>query len=406
MLDRDFIITSLQSWDIEIGSTIKNTALEISKTNKVLYVNPPLDIASRIRNIFRKGGLPSSFRHRIDVIHHETSPLRQINDNMWVLDCPFTLLSINKFPIILFDIFNRINNKKIGAWILKQAADLNFRNYVHLIDTDIFRSQYLKEYIHPQISIYYRRDYVIGFPYWRKHGPRLEENLVRKSDIVLANSTYFVEQLRPFNSCIYVLNTGVDLNLYDASRQWNKPTDLHSIPFPIIGYTGAIIESRLDSSLIYHIAELLPEYNFAFVGPEDEHFQKHSLHKLENVYFLGRKEITELPQYIQYFDVCINPQILNLITEGNYPLKIDEYLAMGKPVVATSTHTMRDVFNTCTHLATTLPEWVKALNVAVGEANNSELQKSRIAFAHTHSWEFSINKIYQAIKDYENKNTL
>ena len=36
---RDFIITSLQTWDIEIGSTIKNTALEISKQNRVLYIN-------------------------------------------------------------------------------------------------------------------------------------------------------------------------------------------------------------------------------------------------------------------------------------------------------------------------------------------------------------------------------
>lgn len=39
MKNRDFIITSLQPWDIEIGSTIKNTALEISKNNRVLYIN-------------------------------------------------------------------------------------------------------------------------------------------------------------------------------------------------------------------------------------------------------------------------------------------------------------------------------------------------------------------------------
>ena len=32
---RDFIITSLQTWDIEIGSTIKNTALEISINGKI-----------------------------------------------------------------------------------------------------------------------------------------------------------------------------------------------------------------------------------------------------------------------------------------------------------------------------------------------------------------------------------
>ena len=45
---KDFIITSLQTWDIEIGSTIKNTALEISKQNRVLYINTPMDYSTRL----------------------------------------------------------------------------------------------------------------------------------------------------------------------------------------------------------------------------------------------------------------------------------------------------------------------------------------------------------------------
>jgi hypothetical protein len=50
---KDFIITSLQTWDIEIGSTIKNTALEISKQNRVLYINTPMDYSTRpIRRLF------------------------------------------------------------------------------------------------------------------------------------------------------------------------------------------------------------------------------------------------------------------------------------------------------------------------------------------------------------------
>ena len=88
---RDFIITSLQTWDIEIGSTIKNTALEISKQNRVLYINTPMDISIRLRGNRQS---PSYIR-RMAVIKGETSPLRQINANMWVLDCPFMLFSAN-----------------------------------------------------------------------------------------------------------------------------------------------------------------------------------------------------------------------------------------------------------------------------------------------------------------------
>lgn len=400
----DFIITSLQSWDIEIGSTIKNTALEISKQHRVLYVNPPMDIASRLKIAIGKGELSPTSRRQIEVIKGKSSPIRQVNENLWILDCPFIIHSVGQLPKWLFDILNRQNGKRIGNWILKQAAILNFKEYIHLIDTDLFRSLHLKQYIRPEISIYYRRDYVIGFPYWRKHGPRCEETLVRTSDIVLANSSHFAEQLRPWNANTHVLNTGVDLELYDASKVFSKPADLQDISSPIVGYTGAIIESRLDSSLLYEIIRKLPNYNFVFVGPEDEHFKNHPLHRLKNVYFTGRKEVRELPEYIRYFDVCINPQVLNPITDGNYPLKIDEYLALGKPVVATATHTMRDVFAKHTHLAITPDEWISALETAIRESSDMELKQKRISFAHTHSWGHSVEIIYKAIHSHYQDN--
>ena len=399
----DFIITSLQSWDIEIGSTIKNTASEIAKKHRVLYLNPPMDIATRLRIAAGKGPLSPTGHRQLEVIQSKSAPLRQINENLWVLDCPFIIHSVGQLPTWLFNCLNRRNCKKIGNWIVQQADVLGFKDYTHLIDTDLFRSLHLKEYICPAISIYYRRDYVIGFPYWRKHGPRCEEMLVRQSDIVLANSSYFAEQLRPLNRHTYVLNTGVNLELYDATRHWDKPTDMQNIPSPIVGYTGAIIDSRLDSELLYNIARQLPDYSFIFVGPEDEHFQKHLLHNLKNVFFTGRKEVEELPKYIQHFDICINPQILNSITDGNYPLKIDEYLAMGKPIVATSTHTMRSIFAGHTHLAVSTEEWIIALKAAANEAGNPKLANARIAFAHTHSWGHSVQTIYNAITGYVTK---
>ena len=115
---KDFIITSLQTWDIEIGSTIKNTALEISKQNRVLYINTPMDYSTRLKG---NKQAPSYIR-RMSVIKGEASPLRQINKNMWVLDCPFTLLSVNFLPAPLFNFFNRQNNRRIGRWIVQQAA--------------------------------------------------------------------------------------------------------------------------------------------------------------------------------------------------------------------------------------------------------------------------------------------
>lgn len=396
---KDFIITSLQTWDIEIGSTIKNTALEISKQNRVLYINTPMDLSVRLRG----NKQAPAYVRRMSVIKGDVSPLRQINENMWVLDCPFTLLSVNFLPAPLFNFFNRWNNRRIGQWIVKQAALLGFKDYIHLIDTDIYRSRYLKEYIHPALSIYYRRDYIIGEAYWRKHGTRLEPELAASADIVLANSTRFAAELQAYNPETYPIETGVNLELYDASRSYETPSDMKDIPHPIVGYMGTVNSTRLDGDLLYDIIRQRPDYSFVFTGPEDDGFRQHRIHTLKNVHFLGRKNVEELPAYINAYDVCINPQMINDITDGNYPLKIDEYLAMGKPTVATSTHTMRDIFADHTHLATNCEEWLTAIDTAVSEAGNQELAQQRVAFAETHSWGHSVKKIYGIIENFKKK---
>ncbi len=393
---RDFIITSLQTWDIEIGSTVKNTALEISKLNRVLYINTPMDISIRLRGNRQS---PSYIR-RMAVIKGEASPLRQINANMWVLDCPFMLFSANFLPAPLFNIVNRRNNARIARWIVEQAAALGFKDYIHLIDTDIYRSRYLKEYIHPAVSIYYRRDYVIGEAYWRRHGTRLEPELAASADLVLANSTRFAAELQAYNPHTYPIETGVNLTLYNPAKEHGTPDDVQNIPHPIIGYMGTVNSTRLDGELLYQIISRRPDYSFVFTGPEDDGFRRHRVHSLKNAYFTGQKKVDELPAYIAAYDVCINPQTVNDITDGNYPLKIDEYLAMGKPTVATSTHTMRSIFARHTHLATNPEEWLRAIDRAVTEAEDKALATQLIAFAETHSWGHSVKKIYEIIDSF------
>lgn len=152
-----------------------------------------------------------------------------------------------------------------------------------------------------------------------KNGSRLEPLLANKSDIVLANSSLFAERFRQYNSNTYTIETGVNLQLYDASIHRDSPVDIKDIPHPIVGYTGMVIKLRLDIELLYQVALQMPNIQFVFVGPTDDAFETHPLHQLTNVHFLGKKETSQLPAYIQEFDICINPQIVNDITIGNYP---------------------------------------------------------------------------------------
>ena len=393
---QDFIVTSLQSWDIAIGSTIKNTALEISKNNRVLYLNTPLSYSTR----FQANNRPEN-KYRFDLLKNKSNKLiRQINQNMWVLDCPFCILPIGKIKNQwLFDLLNKINNKRIAKHLAKYYKTLEFKDPILLIDNDIYRSFYLKELLRPKISIYYRRDYVLENPLW-VHARRLEYTLAQKSNIVITNSPHFTNELKRINPHTYTTNTGVDLSLYNIHKPSDlSPSDISSITHPIIGYTGTVTNKRINEEFLLHLAQKRPNYSIVLVGPEDLFFTQSSLHHFKNVYFLGTKETQNLPKYISNFDVCINPQKINNITIGNYPLKIDEYLAMGKPIVATRTETMIHIFKDYALLAETKEDFINLIDSAL-LTNTPESINKRIEFAHTHTWENSINKIYSFIKHY------
>lgn len=388
MKDQHFIITGLQSWDIPIGSNAIDIAKEIAKNNRVLYVNTPLDIMTLIRNEKK----PET-EYRRKVLKGEAPELRQVSENLWVLDLPFYILSVNGLPDgILFDIVNKQNNRKIFKHINKCVKKLGFHDFVHLIDNDVYRSFYSKEFLKAKATVYYRRDNLHPFPYWEKHIGRLEPSLIKNVDLVVCNSCKLAEYAQHFNPKSFDIGQGVDLLSYTTKVEYSIPNELKTIEGPLIGYIGDINSLRLDVDLINQLALSCPQYNFIMVGPEDAVFKSHPIHETKNIHFIGRIEKNRVPMFINAMDVCINPQLVNEITIGNYPRKVDEYLAMGKPVVATKTSAMA-LFQNHTLLCETLSDYQQALKKAIRE-NTPTAKQERIEFAQSHSWQNNVEKIY------------
>src|SRR6185437_732221 len=245
---------------------------------------------------------------------------------------------------------NYFNNVKFAKEIKKAIEYLSFKDIILFNDNDIYNGYNLKKLLSPSLYVYYCRDFLQGFNYWKRHTTVLEPKLIKKADVVVANSLHYTEYCKTHNPNSYYIGQGYNDELFDADKDYHLPEDLKQISRPIIGYVGAITSSRLDENIITNIASSHPEWSIVFVGPEDEDFKKSPLHNMRNVHFIGRQPMQKLPEYVNAFDVCINPQLVNNITEGNYPLKIDEYLSMGKPVVATRTKEMK-LFEAHTYLA-------------------------------------------------------
>jgi glycosyltransferase involved in cell wall biosynthesis len=390
--NRDIVITGLQPWDVDLGSNCVNIAQEIAKNNRVLYVNYPLNRLVALREKSNP-----SIQKRIKVLKGEIVDLEKVSPNIWVLTPKCMQESISQLrPNFFFDFMNYINNKRFAKQIKSALERLGFKDFILFNDNDIYRSFYLKELLKPSLYIYYIRDNMVSVKYWLRHGERIQSKLMKKIDLITANSTLLRDTGLKYNSQAYYVGQGCDFTIYDDSHTYEVPQDLQNISHPIIGYIGTIWSLRLDINCIRYLAVNKPEWSIVLIGPEDDEFKKSDLHSLKNILFLGKRKQGELASYLNYFDVAINPQVLSPETVGNYPRKIDEYLAMGKPVVARKTDAM-EVFAEYCLLAETNEEFLVQIEKALYE-NSKEKESIRKAFAHTHTWENSVGEIYKAIE--------
>lgn len=388
-ISRDIVIIGQQPWDTEIGSNCKDIALELSKKHRVLYVNSPLDRATLIRSKDDE-----KVQRRMEVLKGRENGLIRINDNMWNLYPDCMLESINWINIdYVFDTINKTNNRKFAEAVKRALDELKFHGYILFNDSEMFKGFYLNEFLNPALSIYYCRDYMLAVDYWKKHGERIEPLLISKNDICMANSTYLTDYCKKYNPNSFYIGQGCDLEMFDEIK--DTPADLKNLKKPLIGYVGALQSIRLDIDLIAGIASARPDWNIVLVGPEDEAFKNSVLHQYSNVIFTGLKPLSHLPACIQAFDVCINPQLINEVTIGNYPRKIDEYLAVGKPVVATRTRAM-DIFKDHVYLAGNTGEYVQLIEKALDQ-DNALLVMNRKEFAHLHTWENCVLEIYKIL---------
>jgi teichuronic acid biosynthesis glycosyltransferase TuaH len=381
------VLFSFQPWNSGIAFNFQDMAYELARYNRVLFIDRARDRNAVLKSMF--SGKPAA------TLSQET--LEQVQDNFWVLHPKSLLESGNWSPNYkLFDFFNRINNKRLAVEIKKMIRFLGFKNSLLINDNDFFRGLYLKSLLPVREYIFYIRDFLTIQPFFQKFGPRCEMEMIQKADLVVANSAYLANYASQWNPNSMDIGQGCNLDPF-TEQNLPEPDDMRAIPGPVIGYCGAITSMRLDEDLLLHIASSLPEMSLVLVGPADGKFEKSSLRTRKNVYFLGSKKPEETAAYIHHFTICINPQRINPLTIGNYPRKIDEYLASGKPVVATATQAM-EMFREHSFLCNSKEEYVVNIRKLVNEPfwTSEEMKNKRRDFALTHTWENSVGALGDA----------
>jgi glycosyltransferase involved in cell wall biosynthesis len=139
---------------------------------------------------------------------------------------------------------------------------------------------------------------------------------------------------------------------------------LRELPRPIIGYVGGM-HRHVDFDLLKRMAAARPSWSWVCVGALQA--DATGLGALPNVHLLGQKPHEQLAAYMRRFDVCVVPYANNAYTQTVVPTKINEYLAMGKPVVSTDLPTVLE-FNARHRVLTTAPPRAESFLLAIERA--------------------------------------
>ena len=214
--------------------------------------------------------------------------------------------------------------------------------------------------------------------------PGVDTKIVREYDRKLkaaADLTLFVnrilyeEESKQCKRALYV-DHGVDYRMFaSAEKIEDVPNEMREMKRPVVGFFGYIEDHTVDIGFIEKVVDYLPEKSFVFVG--EAMADCSGLMAKDNVWMLGKKPYEQIPHYGKCFDVAIMPWRQNRWIQACNPIKLKEYLALGKPVVSTSAFSEIQKYLDVIYVADTFEEFAQCILKALNEDSPERIAARR-----------------------------
>lgn len=225
-----------------------------------------------------------------------------------------------------------------------------------------------------------------------------ERELTSLADLIFCGGRKMRDKRLPLNGNTHFYGTGVDCRHFGTALDPLLPVhpEIAGLPGPVLGYFG-VIDERIDYQLIEKLADADPSWSIAMIGPVTK-VDPESLPKRTNIHWLGPKAYQELPALTKGMDVCLMPFALNAATEYINPTKALEYLAAGKPVVATALDEVKSNFAIAVGIADCHEEFIRMCRKDAMSPSRSRIRKG-LNLASENTWEAIVCKMDAHIHD-------
>ena len=391
---RNILCISGTEWHGNYIKAVVELMKVLSAQNKVLFVENAYTYKDALAGVSDKNKI--DFKQAFG-LKTRISTIRPDNGGTVYILTPPLVFPVSFLPTgIIHDKFLKFNGWLVRNSIKKALRQLGMNQ--DLINFTSFNpgmgvvtGRRFKE----KTLIYHCYDEIKGaHPWLSKHGVKLEKIFMRMVDAVIVTSQGLYESKKDDCDRIYIVKNAVKVDLF--RQGFNDQIDGTK---KIIGYVGSI-DDRLDYDLLQHLFTQMPSAEFVFVGRvTSERGGEAILRKYPNVKLTGAKSPEELPAYLRTFSAGIIPFIKDSFTRGIYPMKINEYLAAGLPVVSTDFSDLSD-FTECIKVADSGAEFLTHL---IGEIDNdtADKRRARLQVAEGNTWDKRANELSNVIEKVE-----
>lgn len=373
MIEGQSIICISQDWEGDPTSK-KHIMRILSKHNRVLWVN---SIGMR-----RPTAAAGDVRRLVAKLQRILSGVRQVEPNIFVMDPPVV-------PLPGVAAAERLNRVVLAAWLRHLCRRLGLHRL--LIWTFLPNVNWLLGQLNERMVIYHCVDEYSEFSGVPKEViVRMEQDLVRRADIVFTSAEKLCAERREMNPRTHFIPHGVDVSHFSKALEpaTDVPPAVSALGKPIIGFFG-LLADWVDLDMIGELARARPHWSFALVGKAQTDLRP--VQGLPNVHLLGQQPYAALPGYCRGFDVGVIPFRMNELTLRVNPLKLREYLAAGLPVVSTP---LPEVvrYQGVVHIAVNKEGFLKEIEAAL-EERSREQDRRRVESMRSEGWEARVEEM-------------